>query len=105
MTFNTDEEIGRVVREYSDVRKKLAALRTCIVRQGAAIIDVGFGEDSMATAIRVTETGFKRGDYEVSLDAMHLIRDHLLEFHSATTEKNRLEQCLSDAGLDDLIRA
>ena len=94
----TDAGVGRLVKRYADTKKRIACIRS-------RIQEMDKGAERAGTSLR----NMHLGDYEqtkAEFDAVDWsgISDALGKLVELKNEKERIEECLRGAGLEDLIR-
>ena len=111
----TDEErdnaaIGALVVEYEANERRIGALSSVLHRIGEDLRHLGNALQGDRSDIVATESSLiisVRGDRRsvpwssISCDDL---RDHVVTWHKALANRERLEECLQQAGLEKLIR-
>ena len=109
----TDEErnaaIGALVVEYEENERLIATQRSILHRVGEDLTHLGIALRGNQSGIEVTGSDLtatiirdRRSVPSTSVSSNDL-RDHLDTWHKALANKERLEDCLRQAGLEKLI--
>ena len=100
---NTNEEIGRMVNEFAEVKRRLAAVTACIKRKGEKLEALGGTCVNMPGSAKVREDHFEIWQNTVPFVTLDELREDIGEYEKARQRKMELESCLKEAGLQDLI--
>ena len=100
---NADEEIGRAAREYADNRRRLAAIKACMGRKAELLEQLGGRCRNMPSTVHIEDDHFRIPQHAVPFDTLDELRENIAEYREAVAVKERLEICLENAGLKDLI--
>ena len=108
----TEEErnaaIGALV-EYEENERLIATLRSLFHRVGEDLTHLGIALRGYQSGIEVTESDLTatiirdRRSVPSTSVSFDNIRDHIGAWHKALANKERLEDCLRQAGLEKLI--
>ena len=110
----TDEErdnaaIGALVVEYEANERRIGALSSVLHRIGEDLTHLGIALKGYRSAIEVTESDLTatiirdRRSVPSTSVSFDNVRDHIETWHKALANKERLEDCLRQAGLEKLI--
>ena len=109
----TDEErnaaIGSLVVEYEENERLIATQRAILHRVGEDLTHLGIALKGYRSAIEVTGSDLTatiirdRRSVPSTSVSFDNIRDHIGAWHKALANKERLEDCLRQAGLEKLI--
>ena len=110
----TDDErnaaIGALVVEYEENERHIGTLSSVLYRIGEDLMHLSTALQNFRSGIEATEAEFRLSDrgHRRSIPRKSVsfedIRDHVDAWRHATANKERLEECLRQAGLDHLIR-
>ena len=95
----TDAGMGRLARRYAETKRKIACVR-------GRIDDVREAAETACRELRFLGTGESAAAKKAEFDAVPwlALSEWLGTLTKLEEEKTRLESCLRDAGLGDLIR-
>ena len=108
-----DEErnaaIGALVVEYEENERLIAMQRAILHRVGEDLTHLGIALRGYQSGIEVTESDLTatiirdRRSVPSASVSFDNVRDHIETWHKARANKERLEDCLRQAGLEKLI--
>ena len=105
MTFD-NEAVGQLIRKCDANQHHLIGLRESFDRIVSQVSHLEEMVRENRTSVEVTETDFRVefGSGQIPRNIVDQLAECLVGLRSATDEKNRLEDCLRQAGLDRFIQ-
>ena len=101
-----NEAVGQLIRKYDANQHHLIGLRESFDRIVSQVSHLEEMVRENRTSVEVTETDFRVefGSGQIPRNIVDQLAECLVGLRSATDEKNRLEDCLRQAGLDRFIQ-